>query len=112
MPIRRLKPKNDFIFQKLFGEQDSKDSLIALLNAILRLEGSKRITDLLVIDNKQLDKQLIDDKTGRLDVRAETLDGVQIDIEIQLANQRNMPRRTLFYASKLYTSSIKAGGKY
>ncbi|MBD2866702.1 Rpn family recombination-promoting nuclease/putative transposase [Paenibacillus sp. IB182363] len=110
--VRRLKPKNDFIFQRLFGEQDTKESLISLLNAILQLQGTESIADITVIENKQLDKLFIDDKTGRLDVRAETLDGVQFDIEIQLANQRNMPRRTLFYASKLYISSIKAGGKY
>jgi predicted transposase/invertase (TIGR01784 family) len=83
-----------------------------LLNAILRLDGSRRIINLTVIENKQLTKKLIDDKTGRLDVRAETADKVQINIEVQLADYRNMPRRTLFYLSKLYTDSIKSGGKY
>ncbi|SDD01537.1 conserved hypothetical protein (putative transposase or invertase) [Paenibacillus sp. UNCCL117] len=112
MASRRLKPKNDFIFQRLFGEPETKSSLISLLNAILGLTGNERIADLTVMENKQLDKQFIDDKSGRLDVRAETADGVLIDIEIQLSNQRNMVRRTLFYASKLYAGSIKAGGKY
>ncbi len=32
---RRMKPKNDFVFQKLFGEEESKESLIGLLNALL-----------------------------------------------------------------------------
>lgn len=54
----------------------------------------------------------IDDKTGRLDVRAETKDNQQFDIEMQLTNQKNMARRTLFYLSKIYVGSIKAGGKY
>ncbi|PYI50660.1 Rpn family recombination-promoting nuclease/putative transposase [Paenibacillus flagellatus] len=112
MTVRRLKPKNDFIFQRLFGEQDTKESLMALLNAILRLEGPQRIVALTVIDNKQLTKKLIDDKTGRLDVRAETADRVQINIEVQLTNYRNMPRRTLFYLGKLYVESIKAGGRF
>lgn len=109
---RRLKPKNDFIFARLFGEQETKDNLIALLNAILRLEGNAKIVDLTVIDNKQLEKEFIDDKTGRLDVRAETYSGEQIDIEMQLTNQHNMTKRSLFYLSKLYVDSIKAGGKY
>jgi predicted transposase/invertase (TIGR01784 family) len=112
LPIKRLKPKNDFIFSRLFGEQETKDSLISLLNAILGLEGQKRIADVTVIENKQLEKVLIDDKTGRLDVRAETLDRIQFDIELQVANQYNMTRRTLFYWAKLYVESIKAGGKY
>jgi len=34
--IKRVKPLNDFIFKKLFGKEDSKDNLIALLNAILK----------------------------------------------------------------------------
>jgi predicted transposase/invertase (TIGR01784 family) len=112
MAVKRLKPKNDFIFQRLFGEVETKDSLIALLNAILRLEGAFRIVDLTVIENKQLAKELIDDKTGRLDVRAETADSVQVDIEVQLTDQRNMTKRSLFYLSKLFVESIKAGGKY
>ncbi|MDF2716992.1 MAG: Rpn family recombination-promoting nuclease/putative transposase [Paenibacillus sp.] len=112
MAIKRLKPKNDFIFQRLFGEQETEDSLISLLNAILRLEGERRIVNLMVIENKQLAKKLIDDKTGRLDVRAETADRVQINIEVQLTDYRNMPRRSLFYLSKLYADSIKSGGRY
>jgi predicted transposase/invertase (TIGR01784 family) len=110
--IKRLKPKNDFIFQKLFGEEEAKESLISLLNAVLRLQGPERIVDLFIIKNKQLDQEAIDDKTGRLDIRAETLDHHQFDVEMQLTNQKNMPRRTLFYLSKMYVESIKAGGKY
>ncbi|MFD0672367.1 PD-(D/E)XK nuclease family transposase [Cohnella sp. GCM10027633] len=39
MAIFRLKPKNDFVFGKLFGAQESKRSLLTLLNAILREDG-------------------------------------------------------------------------
>jgi predicted transposase/invertase (TIGR01784 family) len=109
---RSLKPKNDLIFQLLFGNENDKECLISLLNAILRLEGEARIIDLTIITNKELAQEWIDDKTGRLDVRAETRDNQQFDIEMQLANQKNMARRTLFYLSKMYVGSIKAGGKY
>jgi predicted transposase/invertase (TIGR01784 family) len=47
-----------------------------------------------------------------MDVRAETIDNQLFDIEMQLTNQKNMARRTLFYLSKMYVGSIKAGGKY
>ncbi|HEX7055675.1 MAG TPA: PD-(D/E)XK nuclease family transposase [Bacilli bacterium] len=36
----RLHPKNDFILQRLFGEEETKAALISLLNAILRLTGT------------------------------------------------------------------------
>ena len=34
----RLKPKNDFIFKRLFGESDVKEALLSLLNAIFQQE--------------------------------------------------------------------------
>ncbi|MBO9606388.1 MAG: Rpn family recombination-promoting nuclease/putative transposase [Paenibacillaceae bacterium] len=113
MAVKRLRPKNDFIFQRLFGERETKESLISLLNAILRLEDHRRIVDLTVVEkNKELLKELVTDKTGRLDIRAETLDQVQINIEVQLIDRQNMIKRTLFYLGKMYVESIKSGGKY
>lgn len=112
MISNRLKPTNDFIFKKIFGENDVKENLISLLNAILKLEGEKKLKDITIIDNKELVKELISDKTGRLDVRAETLDNAQIDIEIQLLDQKNIVERMLYYLSKMYSESIKSGGKY
>lgn len=108
----RLRPTNDFIFKKLFGEEQSKPALLSLLNAILRLSNENRLTDVLIIENKELTKEQLEDKTGRLDIRAETMDGVQIDIEMQLVNEMNMDRRTLFYFGKLFLQSIKAGDSY
>lgn len=109
---RRMSPKNDFIFQKLFGEEESKESLISLLNAILGLEGERRIRELKVKENKQLAKKMPDEKTGRLDIYAESDDNVQYDIEMQLTDQRNMARRSLFYLSKMYIGSIISGEDY
>lgn len=40
-------------------------------------------------------------KTGRLDIRAKTADGMQIEIKVQINNQKNMDKRTLFYWGKL-----------
>jgi predicted transposase/invertase (TIGR01784 family) len=112
MISNRLNPTNDFIFKKIFGENEVKENLISLLNAILKLEGDGRLKDITIIDNKELVKELITDKTGRLDVRAETLDNTQIDIEIQLIDQKNIVERMLYYLSKMYSESIKSGGKY
>jgi predicted transposase/invertase (TIGR01784 family) len=108
----RLKPTNDFIFKKMFGEIEVKENLISLLNAILKLDGDKKLKDIVIIENKELVKELITDKTGRLDIRAETLDNTQIDIEIQLIDQKNIVERMLYYMSKMYSESIKSGGKY
>lgn len=39
----------------------------------------------------------MNDKLGRIDVRATTDQGEEINIEVQVTNQKNMDKRTLFY---------------
>jgi hypothetical protein len=71
-----------------------------------------QIIALKVIENKQLKKEMLNDKTGRLDIRAELASGEQINIEMQMVNRHNMVKRTLFYLAKLFTASIKSGESY
>ncbi|MCG8500264.1 MAG: Rpn family recombination-promoting nuclease/putative transposase [Firmicutes bacterium] len=42
---KRLKAKNDFIFQRIFGRQENKDILLSLLNAILNFKDDNRLRD-------------------------------------------------------------------
>lgn len=110
--MQRLKPLNDFIFKKLFGENEVKDNLIAFLNAVLDKKDKERLITLEIVENKELTRELIDDKTSILDVRAKTEDGTQIDIEVQLTNQHNMDKRTLFYWGRIFNESISKGEDY
>ena len=110
--MERLKPLNDFIFKKLFGEKGDEPMLLSFLNAILNRTQKEELTEIEIIENKELTKELIEDKTGRIDVRAKTIKGGQIDIEVQLADQDNMNKRTLFYWGKLYLEGIKQGEDY
>jgi predicted transposase/invertase (TIGR01784 family) len=111
--MERLNPLNDYIFKRLMGEEESKDNLIAFLNAILNPDDQKKLVSLELLDsNKELIKEMIFDKTGRLDVRAKTADGMQVDIEVQINNQKNMDKRTLFYWGKLFLEGIKQGDDY
>ncbi len=105
----RLKVKNDFIFQKIFGQNEHKEILISFLNAVLALAGEKRLTDIEIIENTRLKKDHIDDKLGVLDIRAKAITGEQFNIEVQLINQYNMDQRTLFYWSKLFSEQLKEG---
>jgi predicted transposase/invertase (TIGR01784 family) len=108
----RLKPLNDFIFKKLFGEEDSKDNLIALLNAILSKKDKDKLVTLEILRDKELTSEQIEDKSGIIDVRAKTADGTQLDIEVQLTNQKNMEKRTLWYWGELFSEGIKKGEDY
>lgn len=110
--MRKIKPLNDFIFKKLFGEKGNEDILLSFLNAVLQRTSAEPIEEVEIIENKELTKELIEDKTGIIDVRARTQQGEEIDIEVQLTNQGNMEKRTIFYLSKLYINGIKQGEDY
>ena len=110
--MERLKPLNDFVFKKVFGEEETKDNLIALLNAILSPKDRDKLVTLEIVENKELTPELIKDKTGIIDVRAKTSDGTQLEIEVQLTNQQNMDKRTLWYWGEIYSEGIKKGEDY
>jgi predicted transposase/invertase (TIGR01784 family) len=110
--MERLKPLNDFIFKKTFGEEETKDNLIALLNAILSKKDRDKLVTLEIVENKELTPELIEDKTGIIDVRAKTADGTQFEIEVQLTNQHNMDKRTVWYWGEMFSGGIKKGEDY
>jgi predicted transposase/invertase (TIGR01784 family) len=110
--VDRLKVKNDFIFQKIFGQNEHKEILLSLLNSILHGQAERKLTDIAIIENTKLQKEYPDDRLGILDIRAKLLTGEQINIEIQLANKYDMDRRTLFYWSKLFYGQLKTGQSF
>uniref|UniRef100_UPI0025E09C36 Rpn family recombination-promoting nuclease/putative transposase n=1 Tax=uncultured Clostridium sp. TaxID=59620 RepID=UPI0025E09C36 len=57
-------------------------------------------------------KQFIDDKYSRLDIKAETNNNEIINIEIQLKNEYNMIKRSLYYLSKMYEEQLGEGEDY
>ena len=51
-------------------------------------------------------------KMSRLDIVCALDTGELVDVEVQVVNQQNMQRRTLFYWSRLYMLSLTRGGDY
>src|SRR5690554_6675027 len=107
-----LDPKVDFVFKQIFGSENNTDILIAFLNSVFKTKGTKDEIVKVKIENPEIEKEWEDDKYSRLDIKARTNDNSRINIEIQLKNQHNMKRRTLYYWSKLYESQMKAGNPY
>ncbi|AGB41985.1 hypothetical protein Halha_2100 [Halobacteroides halobius DSM 5150] len=107
-----LDPKVDFVFKKVFGSENHKEILIAFLNSVFgNKQSEEEIVDI-SIDNPDIDKDWKDDKFSRLDIKATTSNDSKVNIEIQLKNQYNMKKRTLYYWSKLYESQMKSGDPY
>ena len=104
-----LNPKIDFVFKKIFGSEEHPEILISFLNAVLK---PKKPIVSVEIKNSDLEKEYIEDKFSRLDVKALTSNKEIINIEIQLKNEYNMIQRSLYYWSKLYEEQLTEGDRY
>lgn len=51
--IQRLRPLNDFIFKKLFGETENIDNLKSFINAVLNKDKTQELVELEIINKKQ-----------------------------------------------------------
>ncbi|ATD54316.1 Rpn family recombination-promoting nuclease/putative transposase [Clostridium chauvoei] len=109
MGRRLLNPKVDFIFKKIFGSEKHPNILISFLNAVMK-PADKIVS--VVINNTEISKDFLEDKFSRLDVKATTNKGEVINIEIQIKNEYNMIKRSLYYWSKLYEEQLSEGDKY
>ena len=104
-----LDPKMDFVFKNIFGSEKNPKILISFLNATLK---PKDLITSVEIKNTDINKDYVEDKFSRLDVKAKTSNDEIINIEIQLKNEYNMIKRSLYYWSKLYSEQLGEGQDY
>lgn len=104
-----LDPKMDFVFKNIFGSEKNPKILISFLNATLK---PKDLITAVEMKNTDINKGYIEDKFSRLDVKATTSNNEVINIEIQLKNEYNMIKRSLYYWSKLYSEQLNEGEDY
>ena len=60
----------------------------------------------------ELAPEQISGRLARLDIRIKTKDNRHINVEIQLHDEKNMDRRSIFHLSKLYTQQMTKGMKF
>jgi predicted transposase/invertase (TIGR01784 family) len=98
--MERVNPLVDFAFKRIFGVEENKDILIDFLNATLKYENPIESLELL---NPYIDKSALDDKLSVLDIKAKLTNGELVDVEVQIANNYDMEKRSLYYWSKMYS---------
>ena len=104
-----LSPKVDFVFKRIFGNEKHPNILISFLNAVMKpIDPIKSVQ----IRNSDIEKEHIEDKYSRLDIKAVTDNGEHINIEIQVKNEYNMIKRSLYYWSKMFENQIVEGDNY
>jgi predicted transposase/invertase (TIGR01784 family) len=104
-----LDPKVDFVFKNIFGSDKNPEILISFLNAILKPKDKITAVE---IKGNDIEKQFIEDKYSRLDVKATTSNKEIVNIEIQLKNEYNMVKRSLYYLSKMNEEQLGEGEDY
>jgi len=107
----KINPRVDFAFKLIFGNEQNKDILISLLNAILEDYQSYPIQSIEIL-NPMGTKEYSKDKLTILDIKAKDEKGEYYNIEMQISDQYYYQKRALYYWSKLYTSQISEGIGY
>lgn len=104
-----LSPKVDFVFKRIFGNEKNPKILISFLNAVIKPKDPIKSVE---IKNTDIEKEHIEDKYSRLDIKAVTNSGEHINVEIQVKNEYNMIKRSLYYWSKMFENQIVKGDDY
>ena len=106
--MKLLDPTIDYVFKRIFGYAGNEMITAGLLSAIL----NQPVYNVNLDTNPILEKDLIDDKLGILDIKANIGGHTVCDIEMQVVDKNNLLERLLFYWSKLYEKNAKAGQNY
>ena len=99
---------NDYIMKKIFSKKGNESILKDFLIAILEIPIEK----VEVQAEATLEKELLENKLGRLDILAVLNDDTVVNIEVQMLNPYNFIERTLFYLSGSYYNNVKSGKNY
>ena len=101
---------SDVVFKAIFGNEENKDLLISLLNSFLNINIQK--PEQIELIGTEIIKNYDNDKLCRLDIRVKTEDNKHVDVEIQVADKKDMINRSIFYLASLYTEQMKEGMRY
>ncbi len=103
--------KNDIAFRKIFGNETKTEILISFLNAVLKLEGTKLITWVEILNPYQLPR-IAGSKSTILDVRAKDKAGNSYIVEMQVTDKKGLDKRITFYSARGYASQLDASENY
>ncbi len=104
-----LKPTNDFIFKKIFGQTKNADILKDLVEAIL---PEIKIDKVEINKDVSLERKIMTEKLGMLDIVATLNNNTKINIEMQVKNYYNTIERSLFYITGMYHENLEKGTDY
>ena len=103
-----ISPKNDVVFQILFGEVGSENITKSFLEAVL----DEHISKIDLSKNPVLRNIILGKKKGILDVIAEINGKEKCNIEMQVGKREDIIQRILYYWSRTYIRDLNEGENY
>ncbi|HVG57023.1 MAG TPA: Rpn family recombination-promoting nuclease/putative transposase [Hyalangium sp.] len=104
-------PKTDFVFRKIFGTEEHKPLLIALLNGLLELDEAHRAVEVELLSPEQ--RPAVQGlKNSIVDVRCVDARGTRYVVEMQVLNVEGFEKRVVYNVAKAYTAQLEAGQPY
>jgi predicted transposase/invertase (TIGR01784 family) len=107
--MSNINPRIDLAFKKIFGVEENKDLLVALINSIVSAED--QVVDITLL-NPYNPKNFANDKLSILDIKAMNSAGTRFNIEIQITDEADYDKRALYYWAKLYNEQLQNGDDY
>lgn len=104
-------PKTDFVFKRIFGTEEHKPLLMALLNGLLELDEAHRVVEVELLSAEQRPK-VQELKYSIVDVKCTDARGTHYVVEMQVLNVEGFEKRVVYNVAKAYTSQLDAGQKY
>jgi len=105
----KIKPTDDYIFKRLFGDENNKDILIGFLNSLFEeYDYIPKIEDL-EFKNTEIPKVYEENKGARLDIKAKINENTYIDIEVQSKDPSNLVNRSIFYNAFTLINEVEQG---
>ena len=98
---------NNFLFSKIFGEKGCEREILYLINVIT----GKNFKSLTFISN-ELKGEYKNNKKSITDVLVTTNDGTLVNVESQIAKQKNFHKRSHFYNSRICSILLRVGQSY
>jgi predicted transposase/invertase (TIGR01784 family) len=105
-----LLPKDDFVFRKLFGDQNHVDMIISFLKTFVELPDEEYAD--VTIEDPNLLPDIKEGKACVLDLKLRTRTGKIIHVEVQRDDTGEMCERMAVYGAKMLGEQIRSGEYY
>ncbi len=100
--------KSDFVFRRIFGTEEHKPLLIALLNALLGLDEAHRIADITPLNTDQR-IPVSEMKYSIIDITCRDVQGTTYAVKIQILNIKEFDKRIVHHVAEEYMPQMSQG---